>query len=339
MGSYGYRSVNCVQCEVEGKCALGANGAATLTDCDSAGGPICDACLRLWLTPSKVSKAEGGSATLSEPVAEVAAPRVEASVTRNTSGISVFFCGRPFSVDWQCLLRYMFEQWRQVSHERIRRADSFRFFSSEGDMPLVVANRPRLGTRGEHGSAAFRIRSSLACAASRVRPRLQQPGYLAYAASGAATAGARDAADATDTTAAVAAARASMTQRGLLLPPLLWPRRKLSREKPLSKLRPLRRAIVSWPCSSYLHLKRHLHLQNLQSASSSSTRRWWRSSPRVSLESNYSLVTDTIRGFEWSRSLGEEAQRKQLRHEDSCIFPDASLPLCVLSEDDSFEER
>jgi hypothetical protein len=128
MGSYGYRSVNCVQCEVEGKCALGANGAATLTDCDSAGGPICDACLRLWLTPSKVSKAEGGSATLSEPVAEVAAPRVEASVTRNTSGISVFFCGRPFSVDWQCLLRYMFEQWRQVSHERIRRADSFRFF-------------------------------------------------------------------------------------------------------------------------------------------------------------------------------------------------------------------
>jgi hypothetical protein len=35
-----------------------------------------------------------------------------------------------------------------------------------------------------------------------------------------------------------------MTQRGLLLPPLLWPRRKLSREKPLSKLRPLRRAIV-----------------------------------------------------------------------------------------------
>ena len=189
-------------------------------------------------------------------------------------------------------------------------------------MPLVVANRPRLGTRGEHDSAAFRIRSSLACAASRVRPRLQQPGYLAYAASGAATAGARAAADATDTTAAVAAARASMTQRGLLLPPLLWPRRKLSREKPLSKLRPLRRAIVSWPCSSYLHLKRHLHLQNLQSASSSS-----------------SLVTDTIRGFEWSRSLGEEAQRKRLRHEDSCVFPDASLPLCVLSEDDSFEER
>jgi len=38
MGSYGYRSVNCVQCEVEGKCALGANGALTLTDCDSAGG-------------------------------------------------------------------------------------------------------------------------------------------------------------------------------------------------------------------------------------------------------------------------------------------------------------
>ena len=48
MGSYGDVWLNCVQCGLRGKCVQDEffNGAEPLTDCDFAGGPLCNACLK-----------------------------------------------------------------------------------------------------------------------------------------------------------------------------------------------------------------------------------------------------------------------------------------------------
>ena len=74
MGSYGDRFVNCVKCGLQGKCKLDEflNGAEPLTDCDFAGGPLCNACLKTWLEPEEQAKQPR-----EEPKEQVKRPRVE----------------------------------------------------------------------------------------------------------------------------------------------------------------------------------------------------------------------------------------------------------------------
>jgi hypothetical protein len=63
MGSYGDRLLNCVACGLEGKCMLDEflNGAEPLTDCDFAGGPLCQACLYATELEDQAKKTSPGA--------------------------------------------------------------------------------------------------------------------------------------------------------------------------------------------------------------------------------------------------------------------------------------